>query len=63
MPLVPLKIEVLRLVARGLRSAEIGDQLHISPYIVSTHRKNMIRKLEVPNTFELMTLSRDMGLI
>ncbi|MEQ8546909.1 MAG: LuxR C-terminal-related transcriptional regulator [Cyclobacteriaceae bacterium] len=57
------EIEVLRLVARGFRSSEIGNMLHISPYTVATHRKNMIRKLEVNNTPELMTLSRDMGLI
>lgn len=57
------EIEVLRLVARGFRSTEIGNMLYISPYTVATHRKNMMRKLEVNNTPGLMSLSRDMGLI
>ena len=40
--------EILKLVAQGLSSAEIGRQLFISPRTVDTHRNNIIHKLNVP---------------
>lgn len=40
--------EILKLVAQGLSSAEIGRQLFISPRTVDTHRNNIIHKLDVP---------------
>ncbi len=42
------EIEVLKLVAQGLSSSEIGQQLFISPRTVDTHRNNIIQKLDVP---------------
>ncbi|HRI60824.1 MAG TPA: response regulator transcription factor [Saprospiraceae bacterium] len=39
--------EILRLVAKGLSSTEIGRQLFISPRTVDTHRNNIIQKLDV----------------
>jgi Response regulator containing a CheY-like receiver domain and an HTH DNA-binding domain len=42
------EIEILKLVAQGLSSPEIGQQLFISPRTVDTHRNNIIQKLEVP---------------
>ena len=41
------EIEILRLVAKGLSSTEIGQQLFISPRTVDTHRNNIIQKLDV----------------
>ena len=41
------EIEVLKLVAQGFSSAEIGKQLFISPRTVDTHRNNLIQKLGV----------------
>lgn len=41
------EIEVLRLVAQGYSSTEIGAQLFISPRTVDTHRNNLIHKLGV----------------
>lgn len=41
------EIEVLRLVAQGFSSTEIGAQLFISPRTVDTHRNNLIQKLDV----------------
>lgn len=40
--------EILKLVAQGLSSTEIGRQLFISPRTVDTHRNNIIQKLDVP---------------
>ncbi len=41
------EIEILKLVAKGLSSTEIGQQLFISPRTVDTHRNNIIQKLDV----------------
>lgn len=41
------EIEILRLVAKGFSSTEIGQQLFISPRTVDTHRNNIIQKLGV----------------
>jgi NarL family two-component system response regulator LiaR len=45
--LTPRQIEVLRLIARGLRNAEIADQLSISQETVKTHIANLLSKLGV----------------
>lgn len=42
------EIEILKLVAQGLSSTEIGRRLFISPRTVDTHRNNIIHKLDVP---------------
>jgi len=41
------ELEILRLVAKGKSSNEIGALLFISPRTVDTHRNNIIQKLEV----------------
>lgn len=61
--LSPREIEILKLVAKGFQSKDIGNMLQISNHTVSTHRKNMLKKLEVANTPELLTMAIDMGLI
>ena len=48
------ELEILKLLTAGQSSGEIGDCLHISKFTVDTHRKNMIRKLQVRNTPELL---------
>ena len=37
--------QVLALLARGMRSQEAADTLHISPLTVDVHRRNIMRKL------------------
>jgi two-component system nitrate/nitrite response regulator NarL len=41
------EVEILKLVAQGLSSVEIGAQLFISPRTVDTHRNNIIQKINV----------------
>ncbi len=41
------EIEILKLVAEGYSSTEIGQKLFISPRTVDTHRNNLIQKLNV----------------
>ena len=41
------ELEILELVSRGLRNAEIGVTLHISPSTVGTHLHRIYEKLQV----------------
>ncbi len=46
--------EILGMIASGLTNAEIADQLFLSIDTVKTHRKNMMRKIDVNNTAGLV---------
>lgn len=49
------EIEILQLLYRGLISKEIATRLSISELTVSKHRKNMMRKANVPNGRSLIS--------
>lgn len=55
--------EVLRLVAEGLTSKEIGETLGISASTVDVHRVNLMKKIHVRNIAGLVTFAFRMGLI
>lgn len=46
--------EVLMLIADGLSSKQIADELYISNHTAITHRKNLIEKFKVRNTAQLI---------
>lgn len=46
--------EILHLIGRGLTSKQIADELFIAKSTVDTHRKNMMRKLDLEGTNELI---------
>ncbi|MDZ4148958.1 MAG: response regulator transcription factor [Flavobacteriaceae bacterium] len=48
------QLEILKLVGQGLSNIEISEKLFIGRTTVETHRKNMIRKLGLQGTGELM---------
>lgn len=52
--MTPKEKEILELIATGLSSKQIADRLQISFYTVQTHRKNMLAKMGVKNTPELI---------
>ncbi len=45
--------EVLRLLAQGRSSPQIGETLHIAPSTVDVHRRNIMNKLELHTVAEL----------
>jgi two-component system NarL family response regulator len=45
--------EVLQLLAEGLTSSQIAQRLSVSTSTVETHRRNIMRKLDVHNVAEL----------
>ncbi|HTU78437.1 MAG TPA: response regulator transcription factor [Solirubrobacteraceae bacterium] len=61
--LTPREVEVLRLIALGHTSVEIGRKLHLSPRTVETHRANIHRKLELATRAELVRYALGRGLL
>ncbi|MCI0478605.1 MAG: response regulator transcription factor [Anaerolineales bacterium] len=57
------EVEVLRLVAEGLSSREIAERLNISVKTVDTHRANIMEKLGVHNSAELIKLAIRKGIV
>ena len=51
------EMEIIRLVAEGLSSNEIGQKLFISPRTVDTHRNNILQKLDLPNIASLVSFA------
>ena len=54
--------EVVRLIARGHTTQEVSDKLFISYYTVETHRKNILAKLQLRNSTQLVRYALDNGL-
>lgn len=46
--------EVLQLLAEGHSNKEVATMLSLSPYTVETHRNNLMQKLNLHNTAELV---------
>ena len=55
------EIDIVKLIATGLTSKEIGDKLFISPRTVETHRHNILKKLNIPNAAQLSSWAKDKG--
>ncbi|MBW2481566.1 MAG: response regulator transcription factor [Deltaproteobacteria bacterium] len=55
--------EILRLLAEGLSPKEIGQKLFISPKTVENHRANIMNKLDLHSTLELVRYAAKLGLI
>lgn len=55
--------EVLKLISEGYTNVEIAEKLFISPLTVDSHRKNIIAKLGVKNTAEMVSFALKSGFI
>jgi DNA-binding NarL/FixJ family response regulator len=55
--------EVVQLIAEGLTGREIADRLFLSHHTVSTHRKNILRKLHMNSTSELVLYAIRFGIV
>ena len=62
-PLTPRELEVLALLARGQKNAEIARRLFISERTVKFHVSSLMRKLGAENRTEAVTLAAQRGLI
>lgn len=55
--------EVLHLIAEGKTNSDIARVLSISPHTVTRHRANLMKKLNVHNRVELVSVANSRGLI
>ena len=61
--LTPREQEVMRLLAEGLFTKEVAERLFISPKTVENHRTNIMNKLDLHSTIELIRYAARLGLI
>ena len=61
--LTPRELQVLRMVAGGLRNRAIAQQLEISEGTVKIHLHNIYEKVDVENRVELALLARAKGYV
>jgi DNA-binding NarL/FixJ family response regulator len=57
------ELEIVELVAQGLISKNIAKELHLSPHTVNTHRKNILKKLDLNSSSELILYAIENGII
>ena len=57
------ELEIVKCLAEGLNSKQVGEKLFISQQTVRTHRRNIMHKLHVKTTGELIRLSMEKGWI
>jgi DNA-binding NarL/FixJ family response regulator len=57
------ELEILRLVAAGLRNADVAEQLVLSPRTVDHHVSAILRKLEVRTRGEAALAASRLGLL
>ncbi len=54
--------EILKMIAGGMTNREIGKSLEISPRTIQTHRTNIMQKLDLKNTAEMVKFAIERGL-
>ena len=55
--------EILKLIAHGRSTQTIADDLYLSPHTVQTHRKSIIKKLNIKSPTEFVIYAIDLGLL
>lgn len=55
--------EILKLISEGRSSKQISETMFISRYTVDNHRKNMLRKMNVVNTTQMLKNATNENLI
>jgi two-component system response regulator NreC len=61
--LTPRELEVLRLIALGYTSVEVGERLDLSPRTIESHRGRIHRKLDVTSRAGLVGYALEHGLV
>ncbi|RIV25354.1 DNA-binding response regulator [Fibrisoma montanum] len=60
--LSPREVEIIRHIKAGLSTPQIADKVHLSPYTIETHRKNIYAKLGISTVAELVRFALEVGL-
>ena len=61
--LSPKEKEIIKHVANGLSSKEIAENLFISVHTVDTHRRNLLKKLNLNNTASLVGFAYENNIV
>jgi DNA-binding NarL/FixJ family response regulator len=57
------EVEIVGLIAQGIVTREIADRLCLSPHTVYTHRKNIMKKLQINSVSELVLYAVNAGIV
>lgn len=57
------ELEILKLIGKGYSNVEIGERLFISPRTVGGHRNSILKKLNVKNTANMISIAIENKLI
>ena len=63
LPVTAREIEIIQLTAQGLTAKEVASQLTLSTHTIYTHRKNIMRKLNIKSNSELVLYAVREGLV
>jgi len=60
--LSPREFEVLKLIIKGQRTVEIAENLSLSVHTINSHRKNILKKLNLKSPAELIVYAVESGM-
>ena len=61
--LSPREFEVLQLITKGYTTNKIADALHVSVHTINSHRKSILKKLNLRSPTELIVYALESGLV
>ena len=61
--LSPREFEVLQLITKGHKTVQIADELNVSVHTINSHRKNILKKLNLKSPTELIVYALETGLV
>jgi DNA-binding CsgD family transcriptional regulator len=56
------EMQIVKLLCEGNSTPKIANKLHLSEHTVKTHRKNILQKMEVKNTMDIVKIAYEKGL-
>lgn len=57
------ELEILKKIAAGYTSKQIGKELFVSEFTVNAHRRNICRKLDISTPIGLVNFAKENGLV
>jgi DNA-binding NarL/FixJ family response regulator len=57
------EVQILKLIVKGQTNLQIAAELYLSPLTIKTHRQNLLCKLQVSNTAQLIAKADLSGLL
>lgn len=57
------EMDVVLLISRGFSNKEMAEKLFLSKYTIETHRKNIMRKLKMRSSAQLILFASNQGLV